>query len=385
MEIKKLQSGAIIQHIRHDIREHPEGQANFGNESIIPELTKYNESLISRGKTAEEINTYRKNLEKEIFKYNRKNLIHAVEVVIQLPDDCPVEQESLFFRECLDYIASTLPRGEKDIFVAEIHRDERHYSPSGELLSKNHLHVMYVPAVKDNKHEGFDYKLCADSLTRKAQLKQWHPQLQKRLHDAGIQATVVNKKKTDGKIIPLNAKQLKLYTEITGQKLDHPLTVDEIKQVYIQNAELVKELEKIDSIKVTVSNLKKQLSLKDSTIEQLQSEVAEKRNVESQLHLAKSIIQAQRSRLQEVELSGTKIDKLSEINEYLSEQLQQAKEIIQSQQVEIENNQSQIKKLEAAKEQELHQNETEISWSNDDSWGSGSSWGNTPRNRDIIV
>ena len=157
-EITKFGASEVAFHIKHDLREIPEGK-DYGNESIIPEKSKDNYSLLDRCQTAAEANKYRKEIEKECFSYNRKNLVHAVEVVVQCPADCPPEQKEAFFRESYNYICSTLPMGERCVFVAEVHVDEKHYSPTGEMISKDHLHVMYVPGFPDTKHDGFDYKL----------------------------------------------------------------------------------------------------------------------------------------------------------------------------------------------------------------------------------
>lgn len=251
-EITKLSTN-ILAHIRHDLRELPSGKS-YGNIDINPALTKENYSLLGdRCRNAKEANIYRKNLEKEIFKYNRKTLIHAVEICVQCPSDCPTEQKDAFFKETYNYICSTLPMGDRCVFVAQVHKDERKYSPSGKLISKDHLHVIYVPGVPDKKHDGFEYKMCADQLTKKTRLKKFHPGLQKHLDQAGIHATVFRKKK--GNVIALSVNQLKELTDLTGMTLDHSLTVEELTQIINTNIEQTKqlktfqaELEKIKSI-----------------------------------------------------------------------------------------------------------------------------------------
>ncbi|MCR5776226.1 MAG: plasmid recombination protein [Lachnospiraceae bacterium] len=79
-----------------------------------------NYSIIRRGETAAEINDYRKKIESECFHYNRKNLVHAHEIICTLPTDCPPNQEKQFFVESYKYIASTIPFGERAIFLAEV-------------------------------------------------------------------------------------------------------------------------------------------------------------------------------------------------------------------------------------------------------------------------
>lgn len=230
MEIIKYQGNEVLPHIRHNLREIP-NEKSSSNGAINPTLTKDNYNLVDRGKTATEVNQYRKTLEKEIFHYNRKNLVHAIEVVLQCPEDCPQEQHQAFFQESYRYICSTLPMGEKCVFSAVVHRDERHHAPDGTMISKDHLHLMYIPAVPDKKHAGFDYKLCADQLTKRATLKALHPGLQKHLDQAGIQATVYRKKSGDGKAIHLSVSQLKEITAKTGIVLKNGVTVDTLSQI----------------------------------------------------------------------------------------------------------------------------------------------------------
>ena len=275
-ELTKFGATKVVYHIKHDLRELPHGKT-YGNEAVEPSLSKGNYSILEgRCQTATEANKYRKQIEKEIFKYNRKNLVHAVEIYVQCPSDCPAEQKDAFFRETYSYICSTLPMGERCVFVAQIHVDERQYSPTGEMISKDHLHVMYIPAVKDSKHDGYEYRLCADQLTKKARLKEFHPGLQKHLDEAGIHATVFRKKNGDGKAIGLSVSQLKELTKKTGITLDHSLTVDELaeiinsnilheKQARVFRTELAKKQCVIEDLSAELSA--KESSLKDITLE----------------------------------------------------------------------------------------------------------------------
>lgn len=269
-EMKKYKSFETAKHIRHDLRELPPGK-DYGNESVDPSLSGGNYSLLDgRCQTFKEANAYRKAIEKEIFHYKRKDLVHAVEIVVQCPADCPESQKEAFFQETYNYICSTLPMGDRCVFVAQVHVDERHYSPTGEMISKDHLHVMYVPAVKDRKHDGFEYKLCADQLTRKARLKEFHPGLQKHLNKAGINATVYKKKKGDGKAVSLTVDQLKELTEKTGITIDHSLTVDELSSIIRSNIHKDRQLAEL---KTELDETKEQLSLSQSREQELESKL----------------------------------------------------------------------------------------------------------------
>ena len=246
----------MIRHIRHNLRELPSGKKHR-NEAIISDLKTNNYSLLEdRCKTVSSANAYRKKIEKECFKYNRKNLVHAVEITLQLPEDCPEEQKEDFFRESYNYICSTLPMGERCVFVAEVHADERHYTPTGEMISKEHLHLMYVPAVKDTKHIDFEYKLCADQLTKKNTLKKFHPALQKYLTEKGIQATVYKKKEGSGKAISLTVSQLKEITEKTGLTVNRNMTATDLAKII--NANILNKKE--------VAYLKKELKAKEDLV-----------------------------------------------------------------------------------------------------------------------
>lgn len=270
-EMTKFKSAETAPHIRHDLRELPPGKS-YGNESVDPSLSEGNYSLLEgRCQTFKEANSYRKDIEKEIFHYKRKDLVHAVEIVVQCPADCPETQKEAFFRETYNYICSTLPMGERCVFVAEVHVDEKHYSPTGEMISKDHLHVMYVPAVKDSKHAGYDYKLCADQLTKKARLKEFHPGLQEHLNQAGIQATVYSKKPSDGKPISLSVDQLKELTKKTSITFDHSLTVDELSAII--NSNILKSRQ--------VEDLRDKLSLAQAREQELSASVEQ---LESRIH-----------------------------------------------------------------------------------------------------
>ena len=406
-EITKFGASEVAFHIKHDLREIPEGK-DYGNESIIPEKSKDNYSLLDRCQTAAEANKYRKQIEKECFSYNRKNLVHAVEVVVQCPADCPPEQKEAFFRESYNYICSTLPMGERCVFVAEVHVDEKHYSPTGEMISKDHLHVMYVPGVPDAKHDGFDYKLCADELTKRAKLREFHPGLQAHLDSQGIKATVYSKKEGDGKTIGLSVKQLKEITEKTGLKIDKSITVDQLAEILKVNrditiydkrlqAQLQDREEKIAALSATVpsqdktiSEMKSKATLKDALIERLQGQLRQK---DAELsHSKSSDLEAKRdnSTLQEqlqkkdqekqqliqkanqiIASKDATIEAVTKDNEELRQQLKEV-------QAELARSKEKIQDLEAAAEKQV-QPERDATWGTQNSWGNTNSWGDTTK------
>ena len=248
-------STGIVGEIKHNIRDFKDGICPT-NMEVDPSRTKDNYYLLRRGSTALEIERYRKKIESECFHYNRKNLIHANEIICTLPKDCPKDQELAFFQETLKYIASTLPMGERCIFLAEVHCDEGRMLKDKKTVVKGarHLHVMYVPAVPDTKHDGFDYKLCSDELTRRNVLLQWHPAYQSWIDNAGISATVASGV-TSGKGI--SVKAMKEMTQTTG------LSYEQVQSLKVENERLHEELKnkehELSAAKQKLQTLEKQL------------------------------------------------------------------------------------------------------------------------------
>ena len=258
-------STCILKIIKHNTREFKDGICH-SNEQVDLTRSKDNYSLIRRGSSAKEINNYRKQIEKKCFKYNRKNLIHANEIICTLPSDCPPEQEKLFFDETFKYICSTLPMGEECVFIAEVHCDEGRVSKNGKIVvnGAKHLHVMYVPAVPDTKHDDYEYKLCSDQLTKRAILKNWHSKYQQWMNKAGVNCTVVSGATTGRGI---SVKALKEISQTTGLSLDQIMTLQkENKLLYEKIAELEICINKKES---EIDMIQKELSMKIMELEQL--------------------------------------------------------------------------------------------------------------------
>lgn len=270
-EIKKYKSRQALHLIQHILRDLPPGKT-YSNPDIVPELSANNYSLINRG-NAEEQNRYRLKLTNEIFKYDRKGLVYMMDAVFQAPDDCPPDQRPAFFTETYKHYVSTLPMKESCVIYAEVHRDEKHYTPDGRMISKEHLHIGIVPGVPDNKHDGFQWKLSAHDLTSNKRLRELHPAWQKHLNSCGINATVYRKKKGEGKNIGLSVPQLKEITAKTGMVIDKPLTRDEIVKLLIDNHNIKIHDQKLNALVERAERIEKD---KDREIERLKREIAGK-------------------------------------------------------------------------------------------------------------
>lgn len=260
--LKKYKTG-IVGVIKHNIRDFKNGKCPT-NMEVDPNRTQYNYSLLRRGNTAKQIEHYRKRIENECFHYKRKDLIHANEVICTLPKDCPKDQELAFFQESLKYIASTLPMGERCIFLAEVHCDEGHVLKDKKTVIEGakHLHVMYVPAVPDTKHDGFEYKLCSDQLTRRNILLKWHSSYQSWISNAGISATVASGVTIDKGI---SVKSLKEISKTTGLSYEH------FQSLKIENERLNAELKNKDY----------ELSVAKQKLQTLEKQLVEREHMQS--------------------------------------------------------------------------------------------------------
>lgn len=385
--IEKYSSG-IVGVIKHNIREFKDGICPTNTE-VDPEKISENYSIIRRGETAKEIEKYRKEIESECFHYNRKNIVRCNEVICTLPTDCPPEQERAFFEESYKYICSTIPMGERAVFLAEVHCDEGQVLKDGETVAQGqkHLHVMYVPAVEDKKHDDYDYKLCSDELTKRAVLKQWHPNYQKWLDDAGVQATVASGV-TSGKGI--SVKSMKEISKETG------LNLDQIKSLERENKKLNSKLmEKEQELAVSqqtiskkdfiISDLKDYARDCDSEIETLQTkletkeiELQKEKSRENTAEREKADLQY---KLQEKEKENQQLK--SAAQKIISEkdiQLQAANEKLAAKERELTQAQEKIRELEAKqKAVDIPHPETERTWG-ETSWGSNTGWGTAELN-----
>ena len=377
--LEKYSTG-IVGEIKHNIREFKDGICPT-NENINPEKISDNSYIIRRGETAAEIEKYRKEVMKEVFHYKRKNIVYCNEIVCTLPKDCTPEQEELFFQESYNYICSTLPMGERCIFLAEIHRDEGKILKDGVTVVQGqaHMHVMYIPAVPDTKHSGYDFRLCSDELTRRSIMLQWHKKYQAWMDAAGVNATVASGV-TSGKGI--SVKSLKEITKQTG------LSLDQIKGLEKENQKLQEQLQQKEKI-ISVSN--QAITRQDAVISELRSSAeiskSEIANLQSKLHMKDAEISKEKNstiasdrekaalqeQLREKELENQKIKAaaqqiISEKDKQLEAATAKVQELEQSNsrlQTELQKEKSHVQEL----QQEKEQTAASVEWGNTQGWG----------------
>lgn len=397
--------------INHAMRWLPEGKYH-GNEDIDVTLTKErNYSLLhGRFQTPKEANKYRKEVENELFKYNRKGLVKTIEIVIQCPDDC-LDKKG-FFETSYRYVCDKyLPMGERCVIVAQVHGDEHKYlkdedgnyklDDKGQKIdiSKDHLHIIAVPGVPDKKHPDFEWKLSAHDLTLKGRLGKFHPGLQKALNDAGIKATVYQKKEGDGKTIGLTVKQLKEITNKTGIVLDKSLTVEQLAEILQENrdiklhnkeleAKIESEIQKKSSISqeqiqhkdALISKLQETINLKDSSINNLRQQVVEKDTEITKIQSSTAEVIAQKD--QQIQSLTTNISEKEKALVETTQQEQLLQQKIKDLEQQHQRDQERISDLEKEKVT-TYEKEPSRQWGSTSTWGRDSSWGKTSRDNTI--
>lgn len=156
----RYQVKALLKH-NYRKREH------YSNWTI--DTTRSKENVIIGGrKTEEEAEAYFEYCWANVHHSNRKDLVAAIGYVITLPEGISTaEERKEFWKEAKTQIQREFDH--HTILSMIIHRDE----------NKQHLHVVLLPIVKDEKH---GLKFCSrDYLTRK-KMKTWHQDLQARIN-----------------------------------------------------------------------------------------------------------------------------------------------------------------------------------------------------------
>ena len=255
--------------------------------------------------------------------------------------------------------------GEKCVFVSQVHQDEFYkdgegnvvLDSGGKVLSKKHLHIMAIPAVPDDKHEGYSWRLCADQLTKRAVLKSFHTKLQNfidnyRNEELGItdenplHATVLHKQSGDGKTIALSVKQLKEITRATGITIDKSITIERLGEILRENRD----------IKIHDKELKKKLNIAEEINHSLTKENHLLRESQMDIKILQEkerLLEAAQEHIRNLETELEKESSKIQAYEIKCHELEHENDVLR-------------KELEKQKEH-LVENE-------DDVWGAGSGW-----------
>lgn len=170
--ITKFESGIVCAQLRHNSR----AVQNPSNPDIDPERSNQNYSTLpSRPVSDYDYFLQRKS---ELYCYHRKDVKVAAAWIVTAPMELPANQERRFFEETTEFLKNRY--GAENAIQAVVHKDEG---------GRPHLHYVFIPVVPDPKHGG--EKICANNVINPAELRSFHPALQKHLTDAGFNCKVL--------------------------------------------------------------------------------------------------------------------------------------------------------------------------------------------------
>lgn len=171
--VTKFTRSSVRNQLRHIERTitHP------ANEDIDASMSELNYSLAPvRGMDSY---SYFQQRLSELYVYNRADVKVMAGWIVTAPVDLARDQREAFFVATYGFLAERY--GEENCVQAIVHNDE-----SGQP----HLHFCFIPVVPDRKHGG--EKVCANDVLNRAELRNFHPALQKYLNDHNIDACVTS-------------------------------------------------------------------------------------------------------------------------------------------------------------------------------------------------
>lgn len=165
----KFSAGAVRNQLRHNRRtiEHS------SNRDIDPERLEHDYVLSpDRGMTEYDYFLQRKS---ELYCYNRDDVKVMVGWIVTAPQDLDPARYDNFFCASYDFMANRY--GEENVVQAIVHDDEG---------GQPHLHFCFIPVEEDLKHEQ-GYKICANDVLDRRELRNFHPDLQRYLDEHGLE------------------------------------------------------------------------------------------------------------------------------------------------------------------------------------------------------
>ena len=152
--VEKFSAGAVRNQLRHNRRE----IEHSGNPDIDPSRQGQDYVLSpDRGMSDYDYFLQRKS---ELYRYNRDDVKVMAGWVVTAPQDLDPERY-----------------GEENVVQAIVHDDEG---------GQPHLHFCFIPVEEDLKHEQ-GYKICANDVLDRRELRNFHPDLQRYLNEHGLE------------------------------------------------------------------------------------------------------------------------------------------------------------------------------------------------------
>ena len=111
----------------------------------------------------------------ELYCYNRDDVKVMAGWIVTAPQDLNPERYDNFFCATYDFLENRY--GKENVVQAIVHDDEG---------GQPHLHFCFIPVEEDPKHEQ-GYKICANDVLDRRELRNFHPDLQRYLDEHGLE------------------------------------------------------------------------------------------------------------------------------------------------------------------------------------------------------
>lgn len=167
--VEKFAAGAVRNQLRHNRRE----IEHSSNADIDPERLGQ-DYVLSPDRGVSDYDYYIQRLN-QLYVYARDDVKTMAGWVVTAPQDLAPERYGDFFCATYDFLSARY--GEENVVQAIVHDDEG---------GQPHLHFCFIPVVEDKKHEQ-GYKVCANDVLNRRELRNFHPDLQRYLDDHGLE------------------------------------------------------------------------------------------------------------------------------------------------------------------------------------------------------
>lgn len=167
--VTKFTAGAVYNQLRHNLRQ----IAHSGNPDIDPARLRQ-DYVLSPDRGMSDYDYFRERLS-QLYVYGRDDVKVMAGWVVTAPQDLEQEQYDDFFLAVYDFLENRY--GEENVVQAVVHDDEG---------GQPHLHFCFIPVVEDKKHEE-GYKVCANDVLDRRELRNFHPDLQRYLDEHGLE------------------------------------------------------------------------------------------------------------------------------------------------------------------------------------------------------
>lgn len=198
--VKKFTAGAVRNQLRHNRRE----IEHSSNPDIDPSRQGL-DYVLSPDRGMSEYDYYKERLG-QLYVYGRDDVKVMAGWIVTAPQDLAPERHNDFFRATYDFLADRY--GEKNVIQAIVHDDEG---------GQPHLHFCFIPVVEDKKHDE-GYKVCANEVLDRRELRNFHPDLQKyldanMLEDAHVMTGVTRAQGGNRTVAQLKAARKEEYQQ----------------------------------------------------------------------------------------------------------------------------------------------------------------------------